>query len=105
MDRHIPSRIDVTRDGGGDNDERAVLGETIESDRLYVKDRGYAKFKLFNEIVAKKSSYVCRIRDNSAYAIVEERPLTDADRAMNVFRTRSSCWGNPVRLPIVLITP
>ena len=84
VDRHIPSRIDVTRDGGGDNDERAVLGETIEPDRLYVKDRGYAKFKLFNEIVAKKSSYVCRIRDNSAYAIVEEKPLTDADRAMNV---------------------
>jgi hypothetical protein len=29
-------------------------------------DRGYAKFALFNRIVAKHSSYVCRVRDNRA---------------------------------------
>jgi IS4 transposase len=43
-------------------------------------DRGYAKFALFNQIVAAGSSYVCRIRDNSAYDVVEERPLTQAAR-------------------------
>lgn len=115
VDRHIPSRIDVTRDGGGDNDERAVLGETIEPDRLYVKDRGYAKFKLFNDIVAKKSSYVCRIRDNSAYAIVEEKPLTDADRAANVLSDQIVLLGqsskaadrpdHAMRLVIIKIRP
>jgi len=45
VDRYVPTRIDVTPDGGGPNDERAVLERTIESDRLYVKDRGYAKFR------------------------------------------------------------
>jgi len=30
-------------------------------------DRGYAQFSLFNAIVAVGSSYVCRVRDNSAY--------------------------------------
>jgi hypothetical protein len=44
-------------------------------------DRGYAKFALFNWIVKAESSYVCRLRDNSAYEVVEERPLTEADRA------------------------
>jgi len=29
-------------------------------------DRGYAKFALFNKIVEAHSSYVCRLRDNSA---------------------------------------
>jgi IS4 transposase len=84
VDRYVPTRIDVTPDGGGEHDERAVLERTIERDRLYVMDRGYAKFALFNAIVAGGSSYVCRLRDNSAYEVVESRALTEADRAAGV---------------------
>ncbi len=84
VDRQVPSRIDVTPNGGGDHDERAVLNRTIESDRLYVIDRGYAKFTLFNDIVAAQSSYVCRLRDNTVAEIVRDNPLTEADRAANV---------------------
>ena len=84
VDRYVPTRIDVTPNGGGEHDERAVLERTIEADRTYVMDRGYAKFSLFNKIVAAGSSYVCRLRDNSVYEVLEERPLTDADRALNV---------------------
>jgi len=47
-------------------------------------DRGYAKFRLFNKIVAARSSYVCRIRDNSAWEVVEERPLSPAAVAERV---------------------
>jgi hypothetical protein len=75
--RGIPTRIDVTPNGGGEYDERAVLESTIESDRLYVTDRGYAKFLLFNKIVAAGSSYVCRLRDNSVWTTVEERYRND----------------------------
>jgi len=84
VDRYVPTRIDVTPDGGGEHDERAVLERTIESDRLYVMDRGYAKFTLFNRIVDANSSYVCRLRDNSAPDVVEERPLTEEDRQAGV---------------------
>jgi len=84
VDRYVPTRIDVTPNGGGEHDERAVLERTIEADRTYVMDRGYAKFALFNRIVAAGSSYVCRLRDNSVYEVIESRPLTDADRALNV---------------------
>lgn len=84
VDRYVPTRIDVTPDDGGEHDERAVLERTIESDRLYVMDRGYAKFALFNKIVKADSSYVCRLRDNSAYEVVESRELTDADRAAGI---------------------
>lgn len=84
VDRHVPIRIDVTRAAGGDADERAVLEQTIAADRLYVMDRGYAKFRLFNKIVAARSSYVCRIRDNSAWEVVEERPLSSAAVAERV---------------------
>ncbi len=64
VDRYVPTRIDVTPNGGGEHDERSVLERTIEADRTYVMDRGYAKFALFNRIVAAGSSYVCRVRDN-----------------------------------------
>ena len=84
VDRYVPRRIDVTPDGGGDRDERAVLERTIESDRLYVMDRGFAKFALFNRIVEAKSSYVCRIRDNSVYDVLEERPLSPTALAERV---------------------
>ncbi len=75
--RGVPSRIDVTPNGGGQHDERAMLEVAIESDRLYVTDRGYAKFTLFNQIVAANSSYVCRLRDNSVWTVVEENYRND----------------------------
>lgn len=84
VDRYVPTQIHVTPNGGGACDERAVLERTIEADRTYVMDRGYAKFLLFNKIVAAGSSYVCRLRDNSVYQVQESRPLTEADQALNV---------------------
>ena len=114
VDRYIPTRIDVTPDGGGEYDERAVLERAIESDRLYVMDRGYAKFVLFNRIVAAHSSYVCRLRDNSAYTVEEERPLTEDDRQAGVLSdqivkfSRGKAAARPdhkIRLVCVRTTP
>jgi hypothetical protein len=73
IENYVPTRIDVTRNGGGELDERAVLARTLQPDRCYVKDRGYAKFTLFNAIHAIGSSYVCRVRDNSSYEVIEDR--------------------------------
>ncbi len=115
VQKYVPDRIDVTPDAGGEHDERAVLERTLESDRLYAMDRGYAKFALFNAIVAKNSSYVCRLRDNSVYEVVEERPLTDADRAVDVVSDQIVNIGlsgkaadrpnHPLRLVIVKVKP
>ncbi len=32
----------------------------------------------------QRLSYVCRLRDNSAYQVLEERPLSEADRAAGI---------------------
>lgn len=115
VDRYLPTRMDVTPDGGGENDERAVAERTIESDRLYVMDRGYAKFALFNEIVSKQSSYVCRLRDNSVYEVVEQRQLSQAsldagvlsDQVISIGKSskRSNRPDHPIRLVCVKCTP
>jgi hypothetical protein len=75
--RWVPTRIDVTPDGGGPHDERAMLQAAIEADHLYVTDRGFAKFALFNRIAGAGSSYVCRLRDNSAWKTVKENYRND----------------------------
>jgi hypothetical protein len=85
VEKYVPTRIDVTPNGGGKRDERAVMESTVEAGRCYVMDRGYAKFTLFNKIHVA-SNYVCRLRDNSAYQVLEERPLSQADRAAGVIR-------------------
>ncbi len=86
VSNHVPRRMEVTPTAGGPHDERAVMERSIESDRTYVFDRGYAKFSLFNSIVDARSSYVCRVRDNSVYEILEQRELTDADLQARVIR-------------------
>jgi hypothetical protein len=85
LDRHVPTRLELT-DGrnSGVSDEKAVLRESLQKDRCYVMDRGYAQFKLFNDIHASASSYVCRVRDNSVYTIKEERALAIADEQAGV---------------------
>lgn len=114
VERFVPIRIDVTPNGGGEHDERAVLERTLAADRLYVMDRGYAKFALFNQIVKKDSSYVCRLRDNSAYEVLEDRPLTDADRAAGILSDQIVRFPNgkadaqpdhPIRLVCIRTNP
>jgi hypothetical protein len=116
VERGLPVRIDVTGAGNhGAADERAVLRKALEPDRCYVLDRGYAQFALFNDIVTHGSSYVCRVRDNSAYEILEQRPLTDAARQAEVTLDAVVRMGagrqpedrpqHPLRLVFVKTTP
>jgi hypothetical protein len=116
LERGVPIRIDVTEGSGeGKNSERAVLAKALEKGRCYVDDRGYAKFKLFNEIVAADSSYICRLRDNSVYEIVEQRVLCDEDLEADVLLDAVVQMGDtskpdarpdhPIRLVVVKTTP
>jgi hypothetical protein len=116
LEHGVPIRIDVTEGSGrGAANERIVLAKALESGRCYVEDRGYAKFQLFNEIVAADSSYVCRLRDNSRYEIVQQRELCGDDAEAGVLLDAVVQLGNtgkadarpdhPIRLVVVKTTP
>jgi hypothetical protein len=78
IDHHVPRRIDVTSGkSSGKADEKNVLRKALLPDHCYVMDRGYAEFQLLNDIHATRSSYVCRVRDNSRYKVIEERALSE----------------------------
>lgn len=116
VDRSVPVRIDVT--GGlnsGKADEKQVLRQALEPDHCYVMDRWYAQFTLFNDIHAAGSSYVCRVRDNSRYDVVEARSLSKETLAAGVLSDELVALGagrsgakrpdHPVRLVQVAATP
>ena len=116
VDRGVPMRIDVT---GGKNSgkagEKNVLRRNLAPDHCYVMDRGYAQFTLFNEINALDSSYVCRVRDNSRYDVIESRvPSAAAEEAdvlsdqiveLGLKTKQSDRPDHPVRLVCVRVTP
>jgi hypothetical protein len=71
--KSVPVRMDLTE---GNGNEKEVLAAHLEKDRVYVMDRGYAKFALFKGILDVGSSFVCRIRDNSVFEVIQERELS-----------------------------
>ncbi len=72
----------------GNANEKDVLAETLESGRIYVLDRGYAKYGLLQKVLDHRSSFVCRIQDNYACQVIEERPITADGQAAGVVRDR-----------------
>ena len=77
----VPVDMEVT---SANTSEKAVLSRNLQSGRTYVTDRGYAKYNLLEEIMAVGSSFVCRIRDNAVYKIIEEKTLSEEARAADV---------------------
>jgi hypothetical protein len=116
VDRGVPTRIDVTSGkNSGKSDEKNMLRTRLAADHCYVMDRWYAQFKLFNDIDAAQSSYVCRVRDNSRYEVVQARPLSAEASAAGVLSDEIVELGSgspaskrpdhPVRLIQVRATP
>jgi hypothetical protein len=85
VDRGVPTRIDVTSArNSGKAEEKNMLRSRLAADHCYILDRWYAQFQLVNEIHAIGSSYVCRIRDNSSWKVIEQRPLSPQAIAADV---------------------
>lgn len=74
----VPVHMDLT---DANANERDVLEANLQPDRIYVTDRGYAKFALFRAIIDMGSSFVCRVRDNSVYEVVASNELSAKARA------------------------
>jgi len=112
IQKYVPVKISITE---GNGDEREVLADNLESGRIYVKDRGYASLALFQQILDSRSSFVCRMKDNTVYECLEEFKLTpDALAAGIIFdkKVRLGCNDKtkkqlsvPVRLIAIKCTP
>ncbi len=82
--------------------ETAVLAGHLEAGRLYVQDRGYADYGLLAKIMAAGSSFVCRLRDNTVFEVVEERELSHEALDEGIVRdaiVRLGCKKNRHKIP------
>lgn len=107
----VPVDIDLT--AAGDSEVNNLLGRLLP-ERVYVKDRGYACFKLLQAIHDIGSHFVCRVRDNSVYEVIEDRPLTPQAQAAGIISDQIVWLGcaqkrgelkQPVRLVKIAATP
>ena len=116
VDHHVPSQWEVTEPRNtGDSDEKSVLRRRLAAGHTYVMDRWYAQFTLWNDIKAAGSSYVCRVRDNSAYDVLHERPpdpaapdagvISDQVVEIGLSKKPHERADHPTRLVCVRCTP
>ncbi len=106
----VPVEMDVTDANGN---EKTALGLNLQPNRIYVMDRGYAKYGLFQEILQVQSSFICRIRDNAIWQAIQDHPLSAKAIAADVVLDKTVMLGSetakvklsPVRLIGVKCTP
>ena len=91
-----------------------ALQALLVAGRLYVIDRGYARYAFFQAILDAKSSFVGRVDDNAVVEVLEERLLSAEALAAGVVRDAVVRLGGakkredlrqPVRLVEVACTP
>ena len=81
--RHGPVDVTVT---AGNASERAEWRRLVQPGGFYVVDRGYADYGLFQDLHDWPCSFICRVQDNAAYEVHEERPVSLAAEAAGVRR-------------------
>lgn len=77
----VPTDVTITH---GTGSEREQLRKMLQPGHIYVVDRGYEDYQLFQDIVDGGSSFIARIQESAAYKVREERPLTAEARAAGV---------------------
>jgi Transposase DDE domain len=77
----IPRGASITHASASETDQLRAM---LKPGRLYVFDRGYLDHELYREILEARSSFIGRIKDNGAYTVESQRPLSAADRAAGV---------------------
>jgi hypothetical protein len=66
--------------------EPEQLKQSLQAGRFYVLDRGYASYALMRAILDARSSFVVRVKDNTAFSMLAEQPISDEARAAGVVR-------------------
>jgi Transposase DDE domain len=66
--------------------EHAQLRAMLRSGLLYVLDRGYAGYGLFRDVLDAGSSLIARVKDNIAFTVEHERPLSQTAQDAGVVR-------------------
>ena len=84
----LPARDTLSLSGDGDGSESAAFARDLMGGVVYVCDRNFVDFTFVHAVFDKGSDLVVRLKADTKFVTVEERPLDDADRAANVVSDR-----------------
>ncbi len=87
----IPVKSTLT---GANISECEVLATELQAGRLYVMDRGYAKYKLLQDIIDAKSDFVCRVALYYKSQIQQELEITPAAKEAGVIKDQLAIMGS-----------
>lgn len=79
--RGLPAELEIT---DARYSEKKVLRRHITPAVLYLIDRGYIDYGLYQAIHDAGAFFVARLKDNSTCQVLEARPLTGAEKAAGV---------------------
>lgn len=79
--KSVPVSAQITN---GNVNEKQILEQNLQPGRLYVIDRGFAKYGLMQQIIDAQSSFVCRIQDNSHLEVQHHNQLSQDDISAGV---------------------
>lgn len=102
----IPVEATLTE---GNGSERHELRSSLQKGRLYVLDRGYLGYEFFQEIIDAKASFICRVKDNAAYRVVEQRSISEQAAKAGVIedviidKLGSDHHKNPLQQPVRMV--
>ena len=102
----IPVEATLT---AGNGSERHELRITLQKGRLYVLDRGYLGYEFFQEMIDAKASFICRVKDNAAYRVIEQRPISEQAAEAGVIedvivdKLGSDHHKNPLQQPVRIV--
>ncbi len=81
--RGVPCDATLTAGASSEPEQLRVM---LQPGRLYVLDRGYAGYQLFRDILDASSSFVGRVKDNTAFTMAQDKPLSPQAQAAGVVR-------------------
>ncbi len=77
--------------------DRTHLRQALQADRLYVLDRGYGGWALFQQIIDVGSSLICRVSEQTRWQTLEAREVPTAAQALDVISDQVVQLGTPPR--------
>ena len=82
----MPTGFDLS--GAGDGSETAAFARNLVADVIYLFDRGFVDFKFLHAVLDVGSDFVVRLKSDTKFVVLEERPLTEQDKADGILSDR-----------------
>jgi hypothetical protein len=79
--RGVPVKAQLT---DGNSSEITALKKMLQSNCLYIVDRGYMDYSLYQAMLDSQSSFLARLRGNFVHEQIEVREISPAARAAGV---------------------